>query len=121
MTVSKEELSVIISQVQSKLLWYMITTIIPLVVGGTVGVMTIRGDISHNATVSHSENVSLKHYVDSLHHDTESDINSIRTTLSSLPIPKTTIIKQTIHPKPAEVGLYTQRYINGQLGWFRVN
>lgn len=123
MIVSKEELSAVINQFQSKVIWFLIVAAIPLTFSAGIAVTIIRNDIKDSRTVAHSESVALKHYVDSLHHDDQlynkGQFTDIRNQILNLPQPKTTIIRQT--PKPIGVGLYTQRIINGQLGWFKVN
>jgi hypothetical protein len=100
--------------------WYCAGTIASLLVGGTFGVAAIRGDIKDSRTVAHNENVTLKHYVDSLHHDDAVDLGELRAAINNIPpIKNTTIYKTTAIPKGA-IGLFTARYVDGKLGFFPV-
>lgn len=101
------------TKLQGRLIVWIVMCIIPLIVSGTAGVMAIRGDIKDGRQQSHTENVSLKRYVDSLHHDNKIEFKDLWKAIKSIDSPSQT--KVIYRNKPTHQGYFTELWVNDKL------
>jgi hypothetical protein len=107
---------------------YIASALIPLIIGGTMGIATIRGDIKDirgdvqkSREIAHQENVNTNHKIDSLNHESQYQFRDIWAAIANLDSIRT-VKTRTVYVKPGfrNVGYYTHQVINGKDIWTKV-
>ncbi len=111
---SEQERSQYMKNVRWTTFWYAAFTAISLVITGTLGVASIRGDIKTLAITEQSHYVSTNHKIDSLQHDNNIEFKDIWKAIRA-----NDSIKQAIRVvyknRPRSNSYVTERWINGKL------